>query len=55
MAGHLCSSRRGPPAPHHPNPGSPPPALGAQGPAGAAAAVGVAVEEPRELSAEAPA
>ena len=25
----LCSSPRGPPAPHHRSPGSPPPALGA--------------------------
>lgn len=54
-AKHLCSSPRGPPAPHRLNPGSPPLALGVLGLAEVAAVVEVAVEELRELSAEAPA
>lgn len=53
---HLCSSLRGPLAPHHLIPGSPPPALGAWGLAEVeAAAEEAAAEELKELWAEAPA
>ena len=55
QAHHLCSSLRGPPAPHRLTPESPPRALAGQALAGAAAAAAAAAEAPRELSAEAPA
>lgn len=55
QAHHLCSSLRGPPAPHRLSPESPPLALVGQGPAEEAVVAEAAVEAPRELSAEAPA
>lgn len=54
-ARYLCSNPRGPPAPHHLTPESPPLALGARGLAVVVAVAVVEEEELKELSVEAPA